>query len=206
MTRRSPVPPQRWHVHSRFNGWITTSSGGRLFFTAKALALLLRQRRRDPTGAASRLDRRVAASADVQRLALGGAGDAIGLAREQSSLVRPCTKQVHGLGDPHRTRLQLLLEATGAALPPASECVAVKPAEPEHDIRGADIVLSRKGFFRGPADPLGMRNLVLACQGLFSRTGMLTRHGVSRSDGATEGQQPYKISLPQASSRRCYCR
>jgi hypothetical protein len=33
--RRSPVPPQRWHVHVVFNGWITTSSGARLAFSAK---------------------------------------------------------------------------------------------------------------------------------------------------------------------------
>jgi hypothetical protein len=33
--RRSPVPPHRWHVHSLFNGWTTTSSGARLSFSAR---------------------------------------------------------------------------------------------------------------------------------------------------------------------------
>lgn len=29
------MPPQRWHVHSVFNGWTTTSSGARLAFSAR---------------------------------------------------------------------------------------------------------------------------------------------------------------------------
>lgn len=35
MTSKSPVPPHRWHIHSVFNGWITTSSGARSAFSAR---------------------------------------------------------------------------------------------------------------------------------------------------------------------------
>lgn len=31
------MPPQRWHVHSAFNGWTTTNSAPRLAFSARRL-------------------------------------------------------------------------------------------------------------------------------------------------------------------------
>jgi hypothetical protein len=174
MIRRSTVPAHRWQAHSRFSGWITTSSGGRLAFSVSR-TLALGQFGRNPMGAIEAFDPGISAPSEAQSLALRRPRDIRGLARQQPLTFRPGPEDLHRFGDARRVGLDGMLQGFDLPQPPALLGVAVSHPMPISTSPGATYS--------------SIENAVSAA--LITRSASFGRFFVSMIERERNGQCPY---------------
>ena len=113
-------------------------------------------------GPVRRLDRRVSASAEAQRLALRSTRVIIRRASEQVSFPRPGPEQLHGLRHARQVGLHSVLDAVDLTPPPLFHRPGVKPPDPDEDIDGAHITLGGERRVRSLDDTIGERVPILS--------------------------------------------
>src|SRR6266481_678736 len=112
-------------------------------------------------GPVHRLDRRVSASAEAQRLALQSTRYIVRRAFGQVSFARPGPKQLHGFRYARQVGLHSALEAVDLTAPPTFHRPDVKPPDPDEDIDGAHITLGGERRVHGLGDTIGERDPIL---------------------------------------------
>src|SRR5882724_12370087 len=112
-------------------------------------------------GPVRRLDRRVPASAETQRLALRSTRDIGRRAFGKVSFPRPGPEQLQGFRYARLVGLHSALEAVDLTPPPPFHRPDVKPPDPDEDIDGAHIALGGERRVHGLGDTIGERVPIL---------------------------------------------
>jgi len=127
----------------------------------QAFAFLLREFLRSPMGPSQRLNRRVSASTETQRLALHRTRDIVRRACGQGIAGGPGLEQPQCFQDTRRVDLHRALEAIDLAPPPAFHRADVKPADPDEYVDRAHMILGDKRRLRSPDNTIGKCGSVL---------------------------------------------
>ena len=147
-----PLPVQ-WLNHHQIRGTA--------YFLCQALAFPLGKLFRYPMGPVQRLDRRVAASAETQRLTPRVARSITCRAREQASSGRPGPEKFHGFRYARQLALHDTLEIVDLTSPPLFHLPGIQPPDPDEHIDRACIALGGQRRLRGLDDTLRKRVPVL---------------------------------------------
>src|SRR3979490_428067 len=112
-------------------------------------------------GPVHRLDRRVPASAEAQRLALRSARDIVRRSFGQVSFPRAGPEQLHGFRYARQVGLHSALEAVDLTPPPTFPRPDVNAPDTDEDMDGAHIAVGGERRVHGLGDTIGERDPIL---------------------------------------------